>query len=171
MPFFYSHFLQNPKIDLVKKAQILLNQFFAPPLYADLFNIKRFKYEQGFDPRNITIYIIRQLIFIAISNKVLGKEKFFNHILKSIIDLIFPYRYIIFNTCWSTGNCPTHLQLSITVVFQKPRKFDYTITKSYWLITFLNTIKKTLEFIIETRSHTLQKPMIFCPQITLGSVT
>lgn len=99
MPFFYSHLSQNPKIDLVKKAQILLNQFFAPPLYRDLFNIKRFKYEQGFDPRNITIYVIRQLIFIAISNKAPDKERIFNHILKSIIDLIFPYLYIIFNTC------------------------------------------------------------------------
>ena len=151
MPPLYSHPPRNPETDPVKKAQILLNQFFPPPPNADLSDTQGFEYEQGFDTGNITMHEIHQSILMAISDKAPGEDGIPNRILKSIIDLILPHLYVIFNACLSTGYCPTHFRSSITVVLRKPGKPDYTIAKAYRPIALLNTIGKALEFIIAKR--------------------
>lgn len=66
---------------------------------------------------NIIMHKIRQLIFIDIFDKTLGKDKIPNYIFKSIIDLIFVYLYVIFNTCLLTDYYSNYFRLFITVVF------------------------------------------------------
>lgn len=98
---------------------------------------------------------------MSILDKTLGKNKIPNYILKSIIDLIFLYLDVIFNACLMVGYCYIYFRFSIIIVFQKPKKQDYTITKTYCLIIFFNTIKKALKFIIAkhiiylTKTHNL----------------
>lgn len=147
----------------------MLSQFFPPPPNADLSNTQGFEYEQGFDTGNITMHEIRQLILLAISNKAPGEDEIPNRILKSIIGLILPYLYIIFNACLSTGYCPTHFCLSITVVLQKLGKPDYTIVKAYWPIALLNTIGKALEFIIVNRISYLVETFGLLPPNHFGA--
>ncbi len=91
MPPLYSHPPRNLETDPVKKAQILLSQFFLPPPNADLSDTQGFEYEQGFDTGNITMHEIHQSILLAISVKAPGEDGIPNRILKSIIDLILPY--------------------------------------------------------------------------------
>ena len=116
MPPFYSYPLQNPETNPVRKAQILLNQFFPPQTNTDLSDTQEFKYKQGLGTGSITMHEIRQSILIAISNKAPGKDGIPNCILKSIIDPILLCLHIIFNACLLTGYYPTHFCLSITVV-------------------------------------------------------
>lgn len=112
---------------------------------------------------------IRQSILIAISDKAPGEDGIPNRILKSIIDLILPYLYVIFNACLSTGYCPTHFRSSITVVLRKPGKPDYTITKAYRPIALLNTIGKALEFIIAKRISYLAETYGLLPPNHFGA--
>ena len=169
MPALYSHSPLNPETDPVRKAQILLNQFFPPPPDADLSDTHNFEYEQGFDTGDITTHEIRQSILTAISDKAPGEDGIPNRILKSIIDLILPYLSIIFNACLSTGYCPTHFRSSITIVLRKPGKPDYTIAKAYRPIALLNTIRKALEFIIAKRITYLAETHGLLPRNHFGA--
>ena len=168
MPALYSHLSLNPKTDPVRKAQILLNQFFPPPSDADLSDTYNFEYEQSFDTGDITAHEIRQSILTAILEKAPGEDRIPNRILKSIIDLILLYLFIIFNACLSTGYCLNHFWSFITIILQKPGKPDYTIAKAYWPITFLNTIGKALEFFIAKQITYLAEIMAFYLGIILG---
>ena len=44
--------------------------------------------------------------------------------------------------------CPTHFCASVKVVLRKPGKSDYTVAKKYRPIVFLNTLGKSLKFIL-----------------------
>lgn len=112
---------------------------------------------------------IRQSILMAILDKGPGKNGIINRVLKWIIDLILPYLYVIFNACLSTGYRPTHFCLSITILFRKPGKPDYTIGKAYWPIAILNTMEKTLEFIIAKRITYLVETPGFLSQSHFGT--
>lgn len=169
MPALHSHPPLNPETDPARKAQILLNQFFPPPSDTDLSDIQNVQYEQGFDMGDITTHETRQAILTAILDKAPGEDGIPNRIVKSIIDLILPYLYIIFNACLSAGYCPTHFRSSITIVLRQPGKPDYTIAKAYRPIALLNTIGKALEFIIAKRITYLAETHGLLPQNHFGA--
>lgn len=86
---------------------------------------------QSFDTKNIIIYKIRQSFFIAIFNKALSKDNIPNRIFKSIIDLIFPYLYVIFNIYLLIDYYFNYFYFSITSFFQNLEKSNYIIAKAY----------------------------------------
>ncbi len=89
--------------------------------------------------------------------------------MKLLIDSLLPYLYQIFNKCLDTGFCSTHFRSSITVVFRKPGKPDYTTAKAYRPIALLNTLGKALEFIFAKRITYLAETYRLLPHNYFGA--
>lgn len=140
------------------KAEILINRFFPLPSVVNFSDIEIpsyyfFSYHIG----KITIHKICSTIVESISKKTPGEDNIFNLILKLFIDSLLLHLYQIFNKCINTGFCPTHFWFSITLVFCKPGKPDYTIAKVYRLIALLNMLGKAFEFILAKKITYLAK--------------
>lgn len=85
---------------------------------------------------------------MAILNKALDKNRNLNHILKSIIHLIFLYLYITFYTCSIINYYLIYFYFSITNNIQKSERLNNIIAKICWLIAILNIFGKAFKFII-----------------------
>lgn len=85
------------------------------------------------------------------------------------MNFLFQYLYIIFHTYLTIDSSFMHFRLFIEVVFQKSEKPNYTITKIYWSMTFLNIIEKIFKFIIVKQILYLTIFTAFYLQITFKS--
>ena len=110
----------------------------------------------------INIEKIHRAIQQAVPKKIPGFDRLPNLVLQQILPLIEKYLYIIFNTYLDIGYCFQYFCRSITVVFKKLNKDNYTVPKSYRLIVLLSTIDKTIELIVVSYiSYLIEKYTLF----------
>jgi hypothetical protein len=134
-----------------EKAKVLHQSFFPPPLNADLSDIEGYQYPPPIECPDITIQEIEKAVRRAAPNKAPGADGITNGVLQLTLDILLPSLCKLFNACLHQGYCPTHFKETITVVFRKQGKDDYTQPKSYRPIALLNTLWKVLEAIIASR--------------------
>ncbi len=169
MPALHSHPSRMPESPKAK-AEILINRFFPPPSTVNLSDIETLpNYLPSYHTGKITVHEIRSTILGSIFKKAPGEDGIPKLILKLLIDSLLPHLYRIFNKCLDTGFFPMHFRSSITVVFHKPGKLDYTTAKAYHPIALLNTLGKALEFILAKRITYLAETYRLLPHNHFGS--
>ena len=151
-----------------KKADLLIESFFPPPVTADVSDIETASYPEQLQIGQITMEEILQAIKFAPPNKAPGTDGIPNKVLKIITRQILKVLYYIYNASMTIGYCPQHFKDSVTVALRKPGKGDYTTPKSYRPIALLNTVGKLLEFIIAKRISAVAEKLNLLPPTHMG---
>ena len=103
--------------DPKEKAIVLAEQFFPPPVAADLNNIPRFNY---LEPQTAKQEVEENNILAALKglapDKAPGPKKITNHFLKSCGTQLAPLLAKIFTRCLEIGYHPLPFKESITIV-------------------------------------------------------
>ena len=134
-----------------------MRTFFPSPVQTELDDIiNNMKYSQSHIIGHITINEIRKAISQAPPKKAPRGDAIPNLILKKTLKLLLPHLHRIFNAYITNEYYPDHFRTSITVILLKSGK-DYSIPKGYRSIALLNTIEKTIKFILVRRITYLAK--------------
>ena len=113
-----------------KKAEVLMELFFPPPVQADLSDINESTYPRPYNMGSITRNEIARAVFKSPSKKAPGLDDIPNLVLQRTVDIMLPIYEKLFNRYLETGCCPQHFQISITIALRKPDKGDYTSSKA-----------------------------------------
>jgi hypothetical protein len=116
-----------------RKAEVLRQAFFPPPLQADLSDVEGYEYPPPIECPEITMSEVENAVRRATPNKAPGTDGITNSILhnKKTLDILLPGLCKLFNACLRLGYCPAHFKDTFTVVLRKPGKDDYTQPKAY----------------------------------------
>ena len=145
-----------------------MRTFFPPPVQAKLDDItNNMKYPQSHIIGHITINKIRKTISQAPPKKAPKGDTIPNLILKKTLKLLLPHLHRIFNAYITNEYYPDHFRTSVTVVLPKPGK-NHSIPKDYRPIALLNTIEKTMKFILARRIAYLAKTHNLLPSTHMG---
>ena len=134
-----------------RKARLLMESFFPPPVQEDLSDINENTYPRPHNMGEITRNEIARAILKPSSKKAPGLDDIPSLVLQKTIDVMLSIYEKLFNRCLKTGFCPQHFRDSITVALRKPGKGDYTTSKAWRPIALLNTIGRVMESVIATR--------------------
>ena len=108
-----------------RKAKILMESFFPPPVHADLSDVNENTYPRPHNMGEITRNEIARAVLKPSPKKAPGLDDIPNLILQKTLDIMLPIYEKLFNKCLETGYCPQHFRDSITVAIRKPGKGDY----------------------------------------------
>ncbi len=133
------------------KAECLAESFFLQVPNTDLEDFGHTAYPDSVAFPTIAIEEIQKAILKFLSQSALGTDNIPNKILKIGLPLIIPCLHWLFNSSLNLGYCTRHFWDSITISVRKPGKPYYHNPKAYRPIALMNTIKKTLNFIVANR--------------------
>jgi len=138
-----------------EKAETFRSTFFPQLPPADLNDIQTAIYPEAVPtPPTITPSQIRTAIEKLARKKAPGPDEISNLVLKKCYDEIKDYLLLLAQESLEMGHFPKAFKESITLVFRKPKKPDYTKPNAYRLIALESTIGKVLESIVaETISY------------------
>jgi len=135
------------------KAQILTGKFFSEERQADLSDINNEMPVNHMLNISSTISAeqIEQAIHRLSNDKVPGSDNIPNEVLKVVASLIKEDLTQAISKCFTKGATPRSFRESITVVLQKKRKKNYSLSSSYRPITLENTIAKLMKKLVTER--------------------
>ena len=135
-----------------EKVLMFKDTFFPPPPTADLSDIQGFTYPE---PEESLMVISADEIAKAIArvkaDKAPGPDGIPNRMLKALGTTLVERLLPIFNACATFAYHPRAFKEATTIVLKKSAKGDYTDFKTYRPIALLNTMSKTLEFIMANK--------------------
>ena len=139
-------------IDKIEKTTLLIKKFFlkfSKIDFSDISNDYFYSNSTKFEKlkNHEIIYVIKDVSKKKISNIDEINNKTFISLLLILISLLKQ----LFKTCIRTRYCSIHFRESITMIFKKFKKKSYNIAKTYRSITLLNTLSKTLKFVLINR--------------------
>ena len=139
-------------IDNKGKANLLISQFYPPPLKADLLDIfnntstlPQFTIPQDF----LDILLKRELKKLP-NRKALSLNKIANKVLKEVYKKLVLYLVKVFIVIAHLGYYPKIRKFITTVALYKDGKADYFFINSYRPITLENTIVKVYKKLLAT---------------------
>jgi hypothetical protein len=151
------------------KTNILTKQFFSNKAQTDLSDLQNFRYRNVVveSSRQIVEDEIRQVIKRYKSNNASDSNDIFNRVLKILIEKLLLALTSLFRVCVEQNYHSLCFRKTNIIALKKLNKSNYIDSKTYWLITLLNTMSKTFESIIARRINTFAKThkMLFVTQM------
>ncbi len=135
-----------------KKVDIFKSVFFSTSFSIDLFDISRFFYFDSIECsssiiENKVLTIIKRFVF----DKISSLDDFINKLFKTCVFIIIRLLTSSFETCIQLFYHSKTFKKINTIILKKASKSDYTISKTYRLITFLNIMKKIMKSIMSKK--------------------
>ena len=101
--------------------------------------------------QTVTIKEIKDAIRKLPTGKAVGPDRILNEAIKAASEALTTLLANTATTCLLKGKLPECCKVTTIIILQKANKKDYSLLKSYRLITFKNTLGKLLEKIIIER--------------------
>jgi hypothetical protein len=156
MSFFY--FNDRTITFFAKKVKMLRKIFFSTSLSIDLINIENLFYSTSI---SCLLIIIKRKMKKILKRFVLHKTFSFNEIIFRILRACFKTLTIIlisfFQLCIKLNYHSNVFNMINIITIKKFEKNNYIVLKVYRLITFLNTLDKTLKLIMSRKIFYLTK--------------
>ncbi len=141
-----------PATEPQEKINELKKVLMPSPHAADLSYLTNFVYPNNLSMLQIIQKEILQTSSFLRTKKALGSNHIPNNVIKVIMPKIAGHLEQIFNDSLSIGYYAIHLRESVIIILSKLGvNRDYTNTKNYHPISFLNTISKIMDAIIAAR--------------------
>ncbi len=151
------------------KTNMFTKQFFSKTIEANFNDMTNFNYR---DLVVKTTSLIlknerRQIIKRCKFDNASSSNEISNRILKILINKLFSFLTNLFRACVEHDYHSRCFREINIIIVKKSNKSNYTNFKTYKFIALLNTIDKTLEFIIACRINTFAKihEMFFATQM------
>ena len=155
-------------IELHDKARLLKANFFPTPPEPDFQDIHSTENQDQIPFPDITEREVLQAIASTPPKKALRPDGIINKVLYAIAAQLVPHLTRIYNQSLQLRYCPAYFRQSITIVFRKPGKDDYTMPKAYRPIALLNTISKLIDSIIARRISYVTEAHQLLPSTYIG---
>ncbi len=157
------------------KIAILAEKFFPGPPQADLSDIADGTHATVLEPvaieQNVSVEEVLEVLRRLATNKAPGPDLIPNEILTNIRTEIAPGLAQAISRCFASGEIPTSLKESITVVLRKADKKDFTIPNSYRPIALENALAKVVEKLIANRLTLAAETHALLPWSQMGART
>ncbi len=135
-----------------KKVDMFKNVFFLTSFSIDLIDISRFFYLNSIE---CSSRIIEKKVLTIIKRFVLDKisslDDFINKLLKTCVLIMIRLLTLLFETCIQLFYHSKTFKKVNTIILKKANKKDYTISKTYRFITFLNIMSKIMKSIMNRK--------------------
>ena len=139
-------------IDNKGKANLLISQFYPPPLEVDLLDIPNdtSTLPQFTIPQDFPDILLKRELEKLPNGKALGPDRIANEVLKEVYKELVLYLTEVFTVAAHLGYYPKIGKSTTTVALRKDGKADYSLINSYCPIALENTIVKVYEKLLVT---------------------
>jgi hypothetical protein len=141
-----------------EKAKMLREIFFLSFFSTDLFDIKNSFYSTTITCLiTITEKKMKKILRRLVLDKTLNSNEISCHILRVCFKTLTTILILLFQSCIELSYHLIIFKMINTITIKKLEKDDYIVLKAYKFITFLNTLSKSLESIINRKIFYLTK--------------